>query len=418
MRLWSLLRVGRLGQNAAYGSVGLGIRAVVQAAYLILLSRWMGAQGYGLFAGSVAAVMLVAPLSGWGVSYVLSRAVARDRRTSRSLWATAIVQVVVTGALLAVVVIVATALGMKERVSVVSIMLLALAELLVLPAALACNSLCFALDRGIPAAIAICLVPAGRLMCAVIFVSVGVAGAPSLVALSHFLGSIIGIVGSLALVACIDGLPRWRTRWPLHRTIPAGTPYAVGAVVGTSYMEVDKVLMLELLGAAIVGPYTAAFRVASVFALPVSALMGAALPRLFASGGAVRGRHTLKIVALVSIAYGIVAMIVAAVVSPLMPYIFGAGFASASTYLLWLAPWPLLFALHQAAATGLTGFDHQRARVVIESAGLALVIVINAGLLKVIGASASVLALLAAEAFMAFACWVFLHTLKKQRTPR
>lgn len=413
-RALTRLRIGRLAQNAVYGSVGLGTRAVIQAAYLILLSRWMGAQGYGLFAGSVAAVMLIAPLSGWGVSYVLSQGVARDRAVSRPLWATALVQIVLTGTLLAVVVIVATAFGMKERISVISMLLVALAELVILPMAQVCTSLCFALDRGIPAAVAICIVPVGRLLMALVFVAMGAAGTPSVVAFSHFGGSIAGIIGSVLLIACIDGWPAWRKRWRLKKTVSRGTAYAVGAMVGTSYMEVDKVLMLELLGAAVVGPYTAAFRVASVFALPISALMGAALPKLFAARGVVQGRSTLKAIALASFGYGLVAMVVAACVSPLMPSIFGADFASASKYLVWLAPWPVLFALHQAAATGLTGFDRQRARVFIESGGLILVVVLNVGLLKNVGAEASVLALLAGEAFMAALCWGRIGVLKRR----
>lgn len=410
--------VGRLGQNATYGSVGLGARAVIQAGYLVLLSRWMGSQGYGLFAGSVAAIMLVAPLSGWGVSYALSLRVARDRTVSRALWATALIQVLITGAALAAVVVVAAALGMRERVGVLSLVLLSAAELIVLPMAQACSSLCFALDRGMPAAIAICLVPAGRLLVALAWFGTSAAGTPAVVALSHFGGSVVGVIGALVLVAHIDGWPAWGRLAGFVGVVRSGTAYAVGAMVGTSYMEVDKVLMLELLGAAVVGPYTAAFRVASVFALPVSALMSAALPRLFASRGGAKGRRTLKAIVFVSLGYGVVAMVAAVVVSPLLPDVFGASFTAAPRYLVWLAPWPLLFALHQAVATGLTGFDHQRARVVIESTGLALVIAVNAGLLKVIGAGASVLALLAAEAFMALACWIALHALKKHGAPR
>lgn len=404
-RLLLRFGVGRLGANTAYGSLALGARAVIQACYLVLLSRWMGAQGYGLFAGSVAAVMLVMPLSGWGVSYVLSRGVARDRVQSRGLWATSLVQVAITGALLAVIVVFGIAVGMNERVSIASLLLIAAAELLILPMAHAATSLCFALDRGLSAAIAICLVPAGRLILAIEFVWFGAIGAPETVALSHMLGSAVGIIGAFALVAWIDGMPAWQQRRSMRETLPGGTSYALGSLVGTSYLEVDKVFMLQLLGAAVVGPYTVAFRIASVLALPISALAGTALPRLFASRGSEQGRATLKAMALASLIYGGVAMAAIAALSPLVPYIFGADFAVASHFLLWLAPWPLLFALHQTAATGLTGFDRQRARVVIEGIGLLIAIILNAVLLQRIGAGASIAALLVAEIVTAGLCW-------------
>lgn len=47
-------RLGRLGKSTILSSAGLGIRALIQAAYLLLISRWLGAEGYGLFAGIVA----------------------------------------------------------------------------------------------------------------------------------------------------------------------------------------------------------------------------------------------------------------------------------------------------------------------------------------------------------------------------
>ncbi len=412
--LLSRFGVGRLGVNATYGSIGLGARAVIQACYLILLSRWMGAQGYGLFAGSVAAVLLVAPLSGWGVAYVLSRGVAHERSRSNGLWANALVQITVTGAILSVVVVLVASLWMPERISIVSLLLLAVAELLLLPMAQACTSLCFALDRGLSASFAICLVPLGRLLTALAFVSTGAAGESGTVALSHLLGSIVGMSGAVVLIAIIDGLPAWRQRRPIRETLSKGTSYALGALVGTSYMEVDKVFMLQMLGAAVVGPYTAAFRVASVFVLPISALASAVLPRLFASHGGSQGRATLKAMAWASLAYGFVAMLTVACISPLMPRIFGADFAGASNYLLCLAAWPLLFALHQAAATGLTGFDRQHARVAVESVGLLLAIALNAVLMQRYGANASVMALLATEAFMAGVCMVLLRAMRKQ----
>src|SRR5579859_3680750 len=91
--LMSWLGIGRLGRNALLSTMGLGTRAVIQAAYLIVLSHWMGPKGYGLFAGSVAAAILMAPISGWGIAVVLSQHVSRDRTKSQSLWAAAILQV-------------------------------------------------------------------------------------------------------------------------------------------------------------------------------------------------------------------------------------------------------------------------------------------------------------------------------------
>lgn len=408
------VRVGRLGRNAAYGSIGLGLRAVIQAGYLVLLSRWMGAQGYGLFAGSVAVVSLVAPFSGWGITYVLSRRVARDRASSRALWASAMGQVVFTGTVMTTAIVLASGLLLQERIDILSMVLIGLAEMVILPLAQAGTSLCFAVGRGLAAAFAICLVPAGRLFTGIAFMAMGAGRTPALVATSHFIGSLVGIAGTIVLIASVDGWPAWRERLRLRETLKEGAAFAVGSLVGISYQEVDKVMMLQLLGAAVVGPYTAAFRVVSVFALPVSALMSAALPRLFATHGGPEGSRMLRHVVVASIAYGLLATLVAAGIAPLMPRIFGAGFAEATRYLLLLSPWPILFALHQATATGLTAFGRQHARVAVEGFGMLVVVVLNALLLRRMGAGASVLALLAGEACMAMACsWLLRRGVRK-----
>jgi O-antigen/teichoic acid export membrane protein len=412
-KFWSRLRIGRIGRNTLFSSAGLGLRALIQAGYLILLSRWMGPEGYGFFAGSVAAVILLGPLCGWGVAYLLSDRVGRDGSMLAPLWATALVQVMLTGLLLVGLVLLVSAWWLGQRVSASAMLLLALAELVALPVANMATSASLAVDRGVAAACAMCLVPAGRLIVAATFILLGWQGAPDGVAAMHFGGSVAGALVALWLVARLGGSPAWRQRLPLRQATAEGTRYAVGALVGTSYQEIDKVLMLQLLGATAVGTYTAAFRVVSVFVLPVAALMGVALPRLYAARGSAEASRIHRAVALAAIGYAVVATLVAAMVSPLLPYVFGADFAASSKYMLMLSLWIIPFALHQYAATGLTTCGRQGARVAIESAGLLLVVALNLWLLRAFGRGGAVAALLVTEAFMAAGCWIVLSRLKR-----
>lgn len=403
------LGIGRLGQNALMSTAGLGTRAVIQAAYLIVLSRWMGPHGYGLFAGSVAVAIIISLVSGWGISFVVTQQVARDPTRSNALWATAILQVLLSGFLLVSILMLGSSFALVERVDIRSMLLLGFAELIALPLVQVATSLCLALDRGAPAAVSMCLVPAFRLLAMIIAVATGLAGTPNHVAFLHFAGSVVGMLVAIYLVTRIHGAPAWRDRLPWRNATAEGTRYAIGSLVGTSYQEVDKVLLLQVLGATVVGTYTAAFRVMSVFVLPIAALMGAALPRLFASHGLHSYSKLLKTVTLAAIGYALLASIGAAVVSPLMPLIFGPGYAVSRSYLLMLSPWAIVFALHQSAAIGLTAANRQGARVMVESLGLALVVGLNLWLLRAVGAPAAVLALLVAEMFMAGGCWLLLR---------
>ena len=146
-------RPGRLGRNAILGTVGLGVRAIIQAAYLLIVSRWLGAEGYGLFAGSVALFTLATPLANWGSSLLLTEHVAHDRNRSRGMWATALVQTGVVGGILFIGMLILAILLPREQLPLGALLLLALSELLLLPASHAANSLCSALERGGAAAL-------------------------------------------------------------------------------------------------------------------------------------------------------------------------------------------------------------------------------------------------------------------------
>lgn len=416
-RLWAY-RPGRLGRNTLFGTAGLGARAVIQAAYLLIVSRWLGVEGYGLFAGSVALVILGSPLANWGSALLLTRYIAQDRARSRAMWATALVQTGVVGSVLVLSALVISTVLLQQRLPLIPVLLLALSELLLLPAANAAASQCYALERGMASAVATCLVPLGRTLAMLGAILLGLAGTPGHAAMAHFLGSLLGLVAAVAVVAFVDGLPAWRSRLPLRDSIRQGTPYAVSAVTGTSYQEVDKILMLQTLGAAAVGSYTVAFRVASIFLMPVTALISASLPRLMAQEGTANGARTFRATLLAGLGYGVLMGAAMVVVAPWVPRVFGSDYAWAAKYLAFFAPWPALYSLRQSLATRLTTMHKQALRSTIEFLALAIVIVLNLSLLPRLGPEGAVIALLAAEFLAVLAMGVFVRRSHRIATHR
>lgn len=399
-RAWWILvrgyRPGRLGKSTILGTVGLGTRALLQAAYLLIVSRWLGAEGYGLFAGSVALMILCAPLASWGALLLVTRHIARDRRTSGAMWATALVQTGVVGGLL-VMAMLAVSMLLPERLPLLPMLMLAISELILLPITWAATSQCYALERGPASAVAVCLASSGRLLAVVLVIAGGVTATPVHAAIAHFSGSVAAALVAFVLVAHIDGWPRWNARLGLRQSLSEGAPYAVSNAAGSGYQEVDKLLMLQSLGAAVVGPYTVAFRIVTIFLMPVTALISASLPRLMARAGSDEGRRTYRAVLMAATGYGLLAGVGILVISPWVPLVFGNDFAPATHYLALLALWPTLFALRQGLATHLTAHHRQSARSWIEVAGLGIVVLANLLLLPRIGADAAVFALLLAE---------------------
>ena len=396
-------RPGRLGRNALLGTAGLGGRAVIQAAYLLIVSRWLGAEGYGLFAGSVALVTLAAPLANWGSALLLTEYIAQDRSRSRGMWATALVQTGVVGGLLVIGVLAVSVLLLREQLPLGPLLLLAASELLLLPASHAASSQCSALERGGAAVLSVCFVPLGRTLAMLGAIAFSLASTPELAALVHFSGTVLGLVAAIALVAWVDGPPAWRARLPLREATRQGTAYAISNAAGTSYQEVDKTLMLQLLGPAVVGPYTVAFRVASMFVLPVSALISATLPRLIAGHGSRHQHRTYRAMLFAALSYGLLAGAAILVAAPFVPQVFGADYGEATAYLQLLAPWPVLFALRQCFAARLTAFRQHSLRSITEVAGLALITILNLLFLPHAGPTVAIWSLLATEATMSLA---------------
>lgn len=406
-------RPGRLGRNALLGTAGLGVRAIVQAAYLLILSRWLGADGYGLFAGSVALVVLCAPLASWGSPLLLTRQIAYDRHSSRAMWATALTQTAVMGGLLVLGVLAVSTL-LPQGLPLAPMFMLAISELILLPIAWAATSQCYALERGLASAVAMCLSPISRVVAAMLAIVTGVAATSEHAAVAHFAGSAVAVMAAIGLVAHVDGWPQWRSRMRLRESLREGAPYAASNVAGIGYQEIDKFLMLQSLGAAVVGPYTVAFRIASIFLMPVTALISASLPRLMARAGNDDGARTYRAMLVSGVGYGLLVGLGILIVAPWVPRIFGDDYAVATHYLYLLAPWPVLFALRQCLATHLTAHHRQTVRSCTEMAGLGVVVLLNLLLLPRMGAEAAVLALLVSEVMVA----VVIGLLIRQRSRR
>lgn len=397
-------RPGRLGRNTILGTAGLGTRAVIQAAYLLIVSRWLGVEGYGLFAGSVALVILASPLANWGSGLLLTRHVSLNRNSSRAMWATALVQTGIIGSFLILAAMIISAF-LQQRLPILPMLLLAMSELLLLPLAHSTTSHCYALERGAASAASMCAIPAGRVLTMLCMIILEFPGTPEHAALAHFAGSVAGLGVALLLVTSIDGAPAWRSRLPFGETFRKGTPYAVSSVAATSYQEIDKPLMLQSLGPAATGVYTIAFRVASIFVLPVSALINATLPHLISQKSGDNKRDTSRVMLMVASSYGLFAGMAMLLTAPLLPLVFGSAYEKATIYLSLLAPWPVLFATRQCLAARLTAFNRQRTRSMVETMGLAFVGLLNLALLPRMGESAAVISLLVTEVVVSLVFW-------------
>lgn len=401
------MKLGVFGRNTVFSTLGLLLRSTIQAVYLIMLSRWMGVSDYGLFSGYVAIALVLSPLSGWGIMVLVTRQLSKERARGREILAAALLQVFLTGGLLLGLFWLIADHFMLLQGALSTLFLLAISELVLLPISILLINICLAYEKGGMASVAMCLIPVSRL-CSVVagFLVFNVDSVDGL-ALFHFLGSLSGALIAIFIAIGIVGRPIWTTAAiSLRRNVAEGGKYGVGSLLNSGYLEVDKVLIIQLLSAEALGAYNVAFRVASIFLLPISALLGVFLPRLFVSSSDAVAGKSFKTVFFLSMSYGAVAAAVIAVASFFMKDIFGADFHQSQTIMLLFAGWPLFFAFHQFFGCLLTGRELQRQRLSVEFGGFFIVIMANLALLPHYGVSASIASLYAAEFFMGLGCWV------------
>lgn len=398
MKVLAALGIGRLGQGTIANGGGLVGRALLQAVYLVVISRWLGPAGYGLYAGCVAAAILLSPLSGWGANYVLARRAVLAPESTPASWSAAVALVLLTGTILSIALVAFAGAFMDVRVGLAAILLLSISELILLPLVHVAISILTARDRPLPAGTLMCAVPAARL--ALVASGAVTITEPSLdmVVLLHSLGTAAGVVLALLLVKGIAGRPRRSRAADVVSLAREGTTFTASALISSALLEGDKLLVLHRLGPMALGEYSVAFRAASVLVLPLTALANVSLPRLYLlSEAAEAWRRTATMVCLAGTAAGLLMSLAALGLSSWLVVLFGEEFAGAEVLLVWLAPWPALFGLRSALSACITSRGRQDLRTWFEAATLCLLVASNLLLLPVIGTLGAIASLLAAE---------------------
>lgn len=400
---------GALARNTALATAWQGVRLALQFAYLILVARVLGVEGYGVFAGSAALAASLSPLAGWGFGMILVQEVSRAPGRFPEFWAKALRAVAVggpamTGAMLALAPLL---LPVDGRWTV--IVLIAAAELLAMPL-VAAGSLAFQaherLGRTIFNHVQLNLVRLGAVAL------LAAAGQGDLVAFAwaYFGATAVAALLSLLQVRRAYGRPDW-TRGGLAGRRREGLGFSLSVVANSAHAELDKTLLLRLVSAAAAGSYSVANRVVSAATTPLVAYILAAVPRLFREGeqgtaaAAALARRLLPPILL----YGLAAAAGLLVCAPLLPWVFGDGFGAAPALLPWLAPLPLLAGISQLGLNVLTASGRQRTRVSIEATALAANVALNVALIPRLGAEGAALSALGSQALLgllpAIAAW-------------
>jgi O-antigen/teichoic acid export membrane protein len=361
------LLTGRTRRKTAVLLVTHGVNALLQAGFLFLLVRVLGATGFGAWVAAYALVMVLAPFAGWGSPNILIKYVAQDAGQVRIQWGNNLLALGLTALPLLATAVLAGYIVFPDGGILGIVLALALTEFLLSQVVGTAGLLFLTLERPAASSALMGLQYLSRFLAVVCFDFV--LGWDSVGAFAWVYAAFVGTAALVAMasVQFAYGSPSARLA-NLRGSWREGMSFAFGASSRVVYTDIDKVLIARLATLETAGLYGAAYRSISLALMPLLALFMATYADFFRRGaeGIAPAYALAKRVTRWTLLYGLVAtLLILLLAFPLMN-LFGPDFVAAVPIVWLLAPLPLLKALYLPLGDALTGSGYQASRTAVQ----------------------------------------------------
>jgi len=402
---WRWPRIGGLARSTLAVMAWNIARLATQLAWVILMARTLGVEGYGTFSGVAGLALAISGLAGAGLGLRLYQDVARTPELLGIRWAQAVRALAWSGALLCLGFMLLGSM-VYPGLSVEVLACIAAAELVGTPMVVHVAFAYAAHGRMAQAAAAPVVLSCGRVLAVLALPLVASDGGMRAYALLHVLATLLG--AGLVWRRCRRQLSPPAAEAMLDRgALGEGVRLSAIWASGLALGAVDKAVALREGGGELAGQYTAANRFASLLTLPVDALVTAVMPRLFRAGAG-QPSHPWLLGGLLAAAllYGLVAGGMLWSGAGLLPGVVGADFGPAVPALRVLALYVPAYCLRILGANILLGYGWIRWRLASELLVLATMVVLMAWWIPRRGAEGAAWALVIAEGLLALLLWV------------
>jgi len=384
------------------------LRAIAQAAMVLLLARILGAEGYGLFVAVLAVAGFFAPLAGLGLGVLLLRDGSREperlpQRLGMALalwWPFALVLTLVA------VSVISWALPSSVPIPALAVFTfseVAATSLVELAARVEQSQHRVRMFGGLLAGLALARL-VGLLGYAVMLQPDPVGW------MWIYAASGLAYAAVVASRLLVRNPPVWPSRrdWAMARE---GFPFTVGALSFRLQAEFNKPLLAQA-GYGQAGNFSVAQRAVDLASLPLQAMQDALWPRLYAGGHL--GRRMFVIAAsLVMLALlGAVLLIIAA---PWLPRLVGAEYATTVKLIIWLAWLPTLQVVRNLMCAAVIAYGQHAYLTWVYIVGAVVGILLNSVLVPRFGLVGSIWALYCCELVSLL---MLLYCLIKRNKPR
>ena len=349
--------------------VGQGINFFLQAGYFVLLARLLGVTSYGIFAGAYALVNTVAPYSALGSAMLFMRYVSLDRSTANAHWGNTIATILGVSSIIGISLAwIGPRLIGSSQLDL--ILILVITNCVMSQITMCASTVFLTIHRVRSAAINRLLSNLMRVVTLAIMLftihtatafqwAVGVLISTSLAAII-VLAWVRSAIGQMTFSFQHARAHFWE-----------GIGFSVAGSTESFYNDFDKIMLSHYGMNKASGFYTMAYRVVDFATTPITALVSAAMPRLFSlsrHGFEAVSRASIKMIR-IGVAIGFAAAVFTLLSSKWIPHLVGRDFAEAALAIRWLCWLPVFRAIHQLSGSALTatGFQNQRtvAQVVV-----------------------------------------------------
>jgi O-antigen/teichoic acid export membrane protein len=406
---------GRLARNTVVAVFWQLVRVGAQALWVIVIARELGPQGYGDFSGVAGLATALGGFAGLGLGLLMMQEVSRCPSEFKTYWRIALRVTLTSGVLFCIAfVLIGTAYIGAEMTSL-SFVAIGLSELLCLQLATVC-AFAFAAHERIGWSAALPAVMAcARLAAVVCFWGLSTTHTIDIYVWFHVVGTSAGALFALLALKLVLA-PAPSTAKVRMQDIREGLGFSAVWAVGNTLGSLDKALVLRLAGSTTAGLYSGAYRMTTMFALPIEALTMAAMPRLFRKGGGDKSQPMLLThLVLSTVGYSVFASVLLWAAASLLPILLGEGFLPAVSATRWFTLFLPCYGLRLLGSNILLASGRKGIRVGVESAGLLAMLCLATWWIPRYGLLGATAMIVASEAFLATLTWAAIFNRLRSR---
>lgn len=359
------IQKSQIARNSLVYTSDFMLQIFVQAAYAILISRELGPSSYGIFAAITAVTIIGSVFAGWGCDQVLIKNVAVERKSFRKNFGSGLTLILVTyPILLAILFPILYSITPQSKVGVLSLILFITADLLFTKIIFLTKACFQAFERPTNQLIINLVTTLTKLL--FLFFSLKFSSTFTLEQWSvwYFASGFVSACFGLIYVVRYLGAPQFNN---IKTEFIAGMQFCIEQASLAALKDLDKPIIVAVMGSDQGGYYAAAFKIVDAASSPVRGMLNAAYVRYFKfsrqkeQDGILFSFKVLPYLTVVSVVLGILVYSMAWT----LPNILGDKYLPAVDIVKQLCLYPLLIGLLGTGVDLLRGIGRQLTRTYI-----------------------------------------------------